>query len=448
MTQARRGLQIDIPRILDEDYGKELSSPSPRAVLKVQSRLSTKETINDSNSDHPKAGQPPDTVTLKKSFNASKAEGQPGFPAPNYDMFASQKVVKPVQRSRSISQTPKGSQGSKLRTSESQPPNLFENRPDLPNVVGALKLFKIRDNFLTFCNRPSHLPKVLCFGTQIPFLKVWQPVCSIATDTRRKDTCLGGSHLPAADVKPFKRSLPKQPIGIPSNRKGAESNENVELSFCGNSQLMESLARFKDSEFFRAAPFASNSSESADYNSVYFSDNIRSLNSFLERNASRGVRPQAPVLPAPNEEASDEMSRFFEGLNGKSEGGANLDKYFSSQSSAKDAAEIVSERQPGMFANLIGGRPGAGEGPKVFRNELFNLGVPQAAQRFHFEKKGAPEAPFESAGKDIQAFGTHCSDDYKEFMESDKDLQYASFNYLEPGKGGRSRRFESNRLEK
>lgn len=429
MAKPPKEFRIVLPTFTDDDISKEVVIASPYLRSK-NSRVSTKETLVDSNSDRPVKIASPERQTLKRSFNLAKmgstvkAQNQASF-----DIFASQKAVLKPLPPKPAPQTPRTASSQDSRKQSVQA-NTFFSEPDGTNELGSDKVFKIKDNFLAFVNRPAYFIKVLGFGTQNPFLRLSQVASQIPLECKRKDVADSvNCHSLANHQRQPKGSIPKVQIGVAADKREATNNENVELSFCGNSQLLESLAQFKEAEYWKTAPFASNTSESLDYKSEYYSDNIRSLNSFLDRNASKA----AQNVLRPNEDENERMNRFFDEA-GKMTGTSQIDKYFSGNSLSVDFLESNTESKAGgMFSNLLGSRANNNSNAnlkKVFKNELFDI-KSSLAEKKNFEKKGVPDNPFAATDLDVAAFGTQRSDDYRDFMESDKDLKYASFSYRE-----------------
>ena len=402
---------------------------SPDEKSKLHSRESTYETLPEYNTDRPKKNILIEIPTVKKSLNNLKLTPLTSSnQTSSYDFFASQKqLIKPSALSPSILQNDKSIQKTERRRINNETFRNFKSLIDKPLQITPMKIFRIKDKFLDFKNSPAQNLKLLGFGTQNPQIKINKQQFSVDEIGAKKEAILSKNLKCICIFKNGSNFVQNESenLFLKTQLVKFEGFQHLENSFFLNSKLLDSLAKFRDSDNFKSNPFVNSAMVNSDFNSDGSSVQIKSLNSFLDLDK---ISPDQEFLKQTPSHVTEkeEMNKFFQAMENELKTD-DFEKYFSGTKTEQVGINV--EQVSPTFSNF----QSVSELKKnlniknEFNDLFFNLNS--------FPKNGIEKRKTNTTllktNQNNQIIKAQKSDDLQVFMESDKDLKYASFKFID-----------------
>lgn len=402
---------------------------SPDEKSKLHSRESTYETLPEYNTDRPKKNILIEIPTVKKSLNNLKLTPLiSSNQTSSYDFFASQKqLIKPSGLSPSIRQNDKSITKTERRRINNETFGDFKSLTDKPLQITPMKIFRIKDKFLDFKNSPTQNIKLLGFGTQNPQIKINKQQFLVDEIGAKKEAIQSKNLICECIFKNGTNFVQNKPenLVLKAQLVKFEGFQHLENSFFLNSKLLDSLAKFRDSDNFKSNPFVNSAMINSDFNSDCFLDQIKSLNSFLDLNKISPDQEFLKQRPSGVTE-KEEMNKFFQAMENELKTD-DFEKYFSGTKTEQVGVNV--EQVSPIFSNF----QSVSELKKnlKIKNEFNDLSF----DLNYFPKNGIDKiktlTTLFKTSHNNPIIKAQKSDELQVFMESDKDLKYASFKFVD-----------------
>lgn len=409
--EQKNELKIRISKTEDLDFDQETDFSNFADIKsKPICQLPTFETLPDNSVEKEYKSSFVDMPTVKKSLNNPRVSTPSKTFNFEQNISQSQKcVAKSQESSKSVSKDKTSiAKTSGIRSRENESTR-FILKVDQSDKIESDKMFNIRRKFLNFENKPCFFFKVLGFGVQTPFMRFFRmnDTSSITSFKKDKPQCRvfnkNGSVYQAESSRKkleIQSSKKQGENDFPEFRKVTFGKQNLDLSFFSNSQLFESLAKFHEEGRLRQDSPERDNLEESKFNSSDNVDNIKSLNSFF---GSRSL-----PKPANTSVQYSEKTQIDQNFQKSVKNHQEWPKSFNKIGIVNQNIEFTCKNGPYLYSK------------QSLNNDKQNVVlVEESLSGFQKQRDSNQSTVI-----------TQKSDDCNLFMESDKDLNYASFKYL------------------